>query len=92
MNVLLATTIVWFTLRKIGDSNPIWAIASMVAAADPKPLIVGCAENDRVFNSFGNSGWQFGGQTTAAAKKLGQGRSAGGSGVGIGWCLDASAH
>jgi uncharacterized membrane protein YccC len=37
LNVLLATTIVWFTLRNIGDTNPIWAIASMVAAADPQP-------------------------------------------------------
>lgn len=37
VNVLLATTIVWFTLRRIGDSNPIWAIASMIAAADPQP-------------------------------------------------------
>jgi lipid-binding SYLF domain-containing protein len=25
-------------------------------------------DNDKVFNSFVNSGWQFGGQTTAAAK------------------------
>ena len=31
VNVLLATTIVWFMLRKVGDSNAIWAIASMVA-------------------------------------------------------------
>ena len=37
VNVLLATTIVWFTVREIGDTNPIWAIASMVAAADPQP-------------------------------------------------------
>jgi hypothetical protein len=37
INVALATTIVWNTLRAIGDSNPIWAIASMVAASDPQP-------------------------------------------------------
>ncbi len=37
VNVLLATTIVWFVVREVGDSNPIWAIASMVAAADPEP-------------------------------------------------------
>ena len=37
VNVLLATTIVWFTLRNIHDTNPIWAIASMVAATDPEP-------------------------------------------------------
>lgn len=56
VNVFLATSIVWFTLHQIGDSNPIWAIASMVAASDPEPtearrmfksrlinVLVGCA-------------------------------------------------
>jgi len=37
INVLLAGAIVWFILRWIQDTNPIWAIASMVAAADPQP-------------------------------------------------------
>src|SRR5688572_9163186 len=37
INVAVATTIVWYTLRVIGDSNPIWAIASMIAASDPQP-------------------------------------------------------
>ena len=37
VNVFIATTIVWSTLKLIGDSNPIWAIASMVAASDPQP-------------------------------------------------------
>jgi uncharacterized membrane protein YccC len=46
VNVLLAGTIVWFTVRALGDSNPIWAIASMVAAADPQP-----EEARRVFRS-----------------------------------------
>jgi uncharacterized membrane protein YccC len=56
VNVFIATAIVWFTLRGLGVSNPIWAIASMVAAADPQPdearrmfrcrfinVLVGCA-------------------------------------------------
>lgn len=56
VNVFIATAIVWFTLRRIGVPNPIWAIASMVAAADPQPeearrmfrcrfinVLVGCA-------------------------------------------------
>lgn len=46
VNVFLATTVVWFTLRWIGDSNPIWAIASMVAASDPAPV-----EARRMFKS-----------------------------------------
>ena len=37
ITVFIAATIVWSTLRAIGDSNPIWAIASMVAASDPQP-------------------------------------------------------
>ncbi len=56
VNVFIATAIVWFTLRWLGVRNPIWAIASMVAAADPQPdearrmfrcrivnVLVGCA-------------------------------------------------
>ncbi len=37
INVALGTTIVWHTLQAAGDTNPIWAIASMVAASDPQP-------------------------------------------------------
>jgi uncharacterized membrane protein YccC len=56
VNVFIATTIVWFTLKLFDGSNPIWAIASMVAASDPEPeearrlfrsrllnVLVGCA-------------------------------------------------
>jgi uncharacterized membrane protein YccC len=56
VNVLLATTIVWFTLLELHDSSPIWAVASLVAASDPEPqqaralfrsrminVLVGCA-------------------------------------------------
>ncbi len=37
INVFIAGTIVWSTLRAISDSSPMWAIASMVAASDPQP-------------------------------------------------------
>jgi uncharacterized membrane protein YccC len=37
INVAIATTIVWNVLQAIGDPNPIWAIASMIAASDPQP-------------------------------------------------------
>jgi uncharacterized membrane protein YccC len=46
VNVAIATSIVWFTLRYVGDTNPIWAIAAMVAASDPQP-----AEARRMFKS-----------------------------------------
>ena len=38
INAFIATTIVWFSLLEFGIKNPIWAIASMVAAADPEPV------------------------------------------------------
>jgi uncharacterized membrane protein YccC len=34
VNVFIASTIVWYTLEKVVDTNPIWAIASMIAASD----------------------------------------------------------
>ena len=56
INVAIATVITWYTLKYIGDKNPIWAIASMVAASEPQPeeakrffkarlanVMVGCA-------------------------------------------------
>ena len=36
VNVFIATVIVWYALAHIADTNPIWAIASMVAASDPQ--------------------------------------------------------
>ena len=35
INVFIASAILWYVLRHIADTNPIWAIASMIAAADP---------------------------------------------------------
>jgi uncharacterized membrane protein YccC len=46
VNVFIATNIVWFTLKLIDDTNPIWAIASMVAASGPVT-----AEARRLFRS-----------------------------------------
>jgi uncharacterized membrane protein YccC len=56
VNVAIASTIVWAVLMLISDSNPIWALASMVAGSDPEPdqarrivrarltnVLVGCA-------------------------------------------------
>ncbi len=70
VNVFLATTIVWSSLKLIGDSNPIWAIASMLAAADPLPeearrmfksrlinVLVGCAVGLGFLVFGGRSNW-----------------------------------
>jgi uncharacterized membrane protein YccC len=35
INVFLATTVLWFLLRRAAGLNPIWAISSMIAASDP---------------------------------------------------------
>ena len=70
INAFIATTIVWFTLRWLGVGNPIWAIASMVAAADPEPVearrmfrsrlvnvLVGCAVGFGALLIGGESDW-----------------------------------
>jgi len=35
VNVFIASAIVWYVLRHIADTNPVWAIASMVASSEP---------------------------------------------------------
>jgi len=70
VNVFIATTIVWYTLKQIGDTNPIWAIASMVAAADPQPeearrmfksrilnVLVGCVTGFCLLFIVGRGDW-----------------------------------
>lgn len=37
VNVFIAGTIVWFTLRHLGSTSFAWAIASMIATSDPQP-------------------------------------------------------
>ncbi len=36
VNVFIGTTALWLLLRLAGDTDPIWAIASMIAASDPQ--------------------------------------------------------
>jgi uncharacterized membrane protein YccC len=36
VNVFIGTTALWLLLRLAAETNPIWAIASMIAAADPQ--------------------------------------------------------
>ncbi len=35
LNVFIASAILWYLLRHVADTNPIWAIASMIAASEP---------------------------------------------------------
>lgn len=36
VRIFLATAILWFLLRWLGEVSPIWAISSMIAASDPQ--------------------------------------------------------
>lgn len=70
INVAIASIIVAQTLKLISDTNPIWAIASMVAASDPQPgeakrmfksrlinVLVGCAVGLFFMYVGGAHGW-----------------------------------
>ena len=36
VNVFIASAILWYLLYHLADTNPVWAIASMVAASEPQ--------------------------------------------------------
>jgi uncharacterized membrane protein YccC len=35
LNVFIASAILWYVLRRSGETNPMWSIASMIASSDP---------------------------------------------------------
>ena len=72
VNVFIASTVVWYTLEKVLDTNPIWAIASMIAASDPEVkeaarmfrcritnVLVGCAVGLLFLIVGGSSEWKL---------------------------------
>jgi uncharacterized membrane protein YgaE (UPF0421/DUF939 family) len=72
LNVFIGTTLVWVLLKLISDTNPIWAIASMIAASDPQlkqalrtfwsritNALVGCAVGLFVLVVGGWSPWKL---------------------------------
>ena len=71
VNIFVATTVLWIVVKTYGDSNPIWAISSMVATSDPQMkqsmatfrgrlinTLVGCAIG-LLFIAFGHTEWQL---------------------------------
>jgi uncharacterized membrane protein YccC len=72
INVFIGSTITWYTLSRFADTNPIWAIASMIAASDPEVIeaarlfrcritnvLVGCAVGLLVLVVGGSSEWKL---------------------------------
>jgi len=49
-NVFFGSTIAWATLRVLEVTNPIWAVASMIASADPKVDVAGHMFRSRIIN------------------------------------------
>ena len=72
VNVLIASAILWYLLRHVADTNPIWSIASMVAASEPQVkegvrmfrsritnVLIGCAVGLLVLLVGGSSEWKL---------------------------------
>jgi len=71
-NVFIASAILWFLLVRVADTNPIWAIASMIAASEPLVreavrmfrsriinVLVGCAVGLLFLVVGGSSEWKL---------------------------------
>lgn len=72
LNVLIASAILWILLRRISDSNPVWAIASMIAASEPvvkeaarmfrariTNVLIGCAVGLLFMSVGGSRDWKL---------------------------------
>ena len=72
INVFIGSTITWYTLTHLADTNPIWAIASMIASSDPQVVeaarmfkcritnvLIGCAVGFLVLVVGGSSEWKL---------------------------------
>ena len=72
INVFIASAILWYLLRHVADTNPIWSIASMVAASEPQVreaqrmfrsrminVLVGCAVGLVFLLVGGSSEWKL---------------------------------
>ncbi len=72
LNVFIASAVLWYLLRRVADTNPIWAIASMVAASEPQVkeaarmfrsrminVLIGCVVGLLVLVVGGSSEWKL---------------------------------
>ena len=71
VSMFIATTVLWILVKEYGDTNPIWAISSMVATSDPQMkqalstfrgriinTLLGCAVG-LLFVALGRTEWQL---------------------------------
>jgi len=71
VSIFIATTVLWLLAKALGDTNPIWAISSMVATSDPQVkqaistlrgrilnTLLGCVVG-LVFVALGHTQWQL---------------------------------
>ena len=72
LNVFIGTTVLWVLLKLLADTNPLWAIASMIAASEPvvknavrmfragiTNALVGCVVGLAVLVIGGTSEWKL---------------------------------
>ena len=72
VNVFIGTTVLWILLARIEETNPIWAIASMIASSDPQVkeaehmvksrlinVLVGCLIGLTFLLLGGSSAWKL---------------------------------
>jgi uncharacterized membrane protein YccC len=72
VNVFIGTTVLWILLVRIEETNPIWAIASMIASSDPQVkeaermvksrlinVLVGCLIGLAFLLVGGSSAWKL---------------------------------
>jgi len=72
VNVFIGSALLWLLVQRLADTNPIWAIASMIASAEPNVedaarmfrsrvinVIVGCAVGLLFLLVGGSSAWKL---------------------------------
>src|SRR5215472_4469885 len=52
VSIFIATALLWFLLHRMTESNPVWAISSMVATSDPEMKQAVLLLRSRVLNTL----------------------------------------
>lgn len=52
LHIFVATAILWYLLKHLGDESPIWAISSMIAVSDPQVNLAFQTFRGRISNAL----------------------------------------